>query len=175
MLFHPMPLTRRVAPFTHPDWLFEIKWDGFRALLYSEKDSVRLVSRNGNTFKAFSICATGLLAVLAGRPTAERRRMRGSSEVPVFFSSSSSRFKTEASRSRITAEPHPAQLLPAFELDWAATDGADALCSCLSLRVAAALRAAAGAHSVEADGRRIGDRRLGRLSRLGRSRIHHRS
>jgi bifunctional non-homologous end joining protein LigD len=50
MLFQPMPL-RRSAPFTHSDWLFEIKWDGFRALLYSDNDDVRLVSRNGNTFK----------------------------------------------------------------------------------------------------------------------------
>jgi len=26
-----MPLGRRVLPFNHPDWLFEIKWDGFRS------------------------------------------------------------------------------------------------------------------------------------------------
>lgn len=30
----------------HPgDWLFEIKWDRFRALLYSDRGVVRLVSR----------------------------------------------------------------------------------------------------------------------------------
>jgi hypothetical protein len=29
--FHPLPLTRRPEPFSHPDWLFEVKYDGFRA------------------------------------------------------------------------------------------------------------------------------------------------
>src|SRR5439155_10301820 len=48
--FQPMSLSRVRAPFSHPDWTFEIKWDGFRSLLYSDRDGVRLVSRNGNTF-----------------------------------------------------------------------------------------------------------------------------
>jgi len=39
-----MPLGHLREPFHNPDWLFEIKWDGFVALLYSEKDSLRLVS-----------------------------------------------------------------------------------------------------------------------------------
>jgi len=26
--FQPMPLTRKAEPFNHPDWLFEVKWDG---------------------------------------------------------------------------------------------------------------------------------------------------
>ena len=54
MLFQPMPLSRRADPFTHPDWLFEIKWDGFRAFAYVENGRCRLVSRNGNEFKSFS-------------------------------------------------------------------------------------------------------------------------
>lgn len=49
----PRPLTRHPEPFAHPDWLFEIKWDGFRALAYVERDTASLVSRNGNTFKNF--------------------------------------------------------------------------------------------------------------------------
>ena len=53
MLFQPMPLIRRPEPFTHPDWVFEIKWDGFRALAYVENGRCRLVSRNGNEFKSF--------------------------------------------------------------------------------------------------------------------------
>jgi bifunctional non-homologous end joining protein LigD len=28
----PMRLTRRSEPFDHPDWVYEIKFDGFRAL-----------------------------------------------------------------------------------------------------------------------------------------------
>jgi hypothetical protein len=34
---HPMPLTWRREPFDHPDWIFEIKHDGFRAIAYVEK------------------------------------------------------------------------------------------------------------------------------------------
>jgi bifunctional non-homologous end joining protein LigD len=63
----PLPLSRARAPFSHPDWLFEIKWDGFRALLYSGADGVRLVSRNGNTFKSFSGLCEGLARDLKGR------------------------------------------------------------------------------------------------------------
>jgi bifunctional non-homologous end joining protein LigD len=62
-----LPLDRVPAPFSHPDWLFEIKWDGFRALLYSDTDDVRLVSRNGNTFKSFSGLCEGLARDLKGR------------------------------------------------------------------------------------------------------------
>jgi len=39
--FQPLPLSRARAPFCHPEWLFELKWDGFRALLYSDRDGVR--------------------------------------------------------------------------------------------------------------------------------------
>ena len=48
-----MPLARRAEPFTHADWLFEIKWDGFRSLAFIENGRCRLVSRNGNEFKSF--------------------------------------------------------------------------------------------------------------------------
>ncbi len=34
-------------PFDDPDWLFEIKWDGYRALCTIEDNSFSLVSRNG--------------------------------------------------------------------------------------------------------------------------------
>ncbi len=34
-------------PFDDPDWLFEIKWDGYRALCTIEENSFSLVSRNG--------------------------------------------------------------------------------------------------------------------------------
>jgi hypothetical protein len=48
-----MLLGRRAEAFTHPDWLFELKYDGFRALAFVENGVCRLVSRNGNTFKSF--------------------------------------------------------------------------------------------------------------------------
>lgn len=57
-LLQPLPLTRRPEPFSHPDWLFEIKYDGFRALAYCDPSGVRLISRNSNRFASFSnLCA----------------------------------------------------------------------------------------------------------------------
>jgi bifunctional non-homologous end joining protein LigD len=35
-------------PFDDPEWLFEIKWDGYRAVAFIENGKVRLVSRNQN-------------------------------------------------------------------------------------------------------------------------------
>ncbi len=36
------------VPFDDPQWLFEIKWDGYRAVAFIENGKVRLVSRNQN-------------------------------------------------------------------------------------------------------------------------------
>jgi bifunctional non-homologous end joining protein LigD len=47
----PMPLVRFPEPFDHPDWLFEVKHDGFRALAHITGDHCELRSRNGHTFK----------------------------------------------------------------------------------------------------------------------------
>lgn len=49
-----MPLVPRRSAFSHPDWLFEIKWDGFRSLAVVEHGKCRLISRNGNEFKTFA-------------------------------------------------------------------------------------------------------------------------
>ena len=51
--FHPIPLGRSLRSFSHSDWFYEIKWDGFRSLAYIEGGRCRLVSRNGNEFKSF--------------------------------------------------------------------------------------------------------------------------
>ncbi len=61
-----MPLGRLRDPFSHPDWFFEIKWDSFRTLQHSDKDGVRLVSRNGNVFKSFPGLCDGLGRDLEG-------------------------------------------------------------------------------------------------------------
>jgi ATP-dependent DNA ligase len=45
----------------------QIKWDGFRSLLYSDKDGVRRVSGNANTFKSFPRLCYGLAGDLTGR------------------------------------------------------------------------------------------------------------
>ena len=39
-------------PFDNPDWLFEIKWDGYRAIAFIDDGRVRLVSRNQNDLSA---------------------------------------------------------------------------------------------------------------------------
>jgi bifunctional non-homologous end joining protein LigD len=45
---HPMLATSVDEPFDGPDWLFEIKWDGYRAIAFLENGKLRLVSRNQN-------------------------------------------------------------------------------------------------------------------------------
>ena len=49
---HPMLATSVDEPFDGPDWLFEIKWDGYRAVAFIENGKVRLVSRNQNDLTA---------------------------------------------------------------------------------------------------------------------------
>ncbi len=44
----PMLASITEEPFDDPNWLFEIKWDGYRAVAFVENGSVRLVSRNQN-------------------------------------------------------------------------------------------------------------------------------
>jgi len=39
------------APFDDKNWLYEIKWDGYRAIAEIQKGSVKLYSRNGITFE----------------------------------------------------------------------------------------------------------------------------
>jgi len=48
-----MRLTRVAKPFDDPNYLFELKHDGFRAIAYIENGTCRLVSRNSNQFKSF--------------------------------------------------------------------------------------------------------------------------
>jgi bifunctional non-homologous end joining protein LigD len=45
---HPMLATAINEPFDGADWLFEIKWDGYRAIAFIADGKVRLVSRNQN-------------------------------------------------------------------------------------------------------------------------------
>ena len=81
------PMPRAVAPMlatleTHPpsggDWLYEVKWDGIRALCFVEDQQLRILSRNGKRcdqqypelmvlphyLKAFSAILDGEIAVL---------------------------------------------------------------------------------------------------------------
>jgi bifunctional non-homologous end joining protein LigD len=48
-----MLLGRKPQPFDDPDYLFELKYDGFRSLAVVRDGECKLVSRNGNEFKSF--------------------------------------------------------------------------------------------------------------------------
>lgn len=80
----PMLTTLIDAPFDDPDWLFELKWDGYRAIAVVEKDDVTLTSRNAKdllgqfpemkslakAFRSLPVVVDGELCVLDahGRP-----------------------------------------------------------------------------------------------------------
>src|SRR5205807_467588 len=81
----PMLASITEEPFDDPNWLFEIKWDGYRAITFIEDGSARLVSRNQNdltprypelrqlpkAFKAKNAILDGEVVVLddQGRPS----------------------------------------------------------------------------------------------------------
>src|SRR6266567_2342287 len=50
--FQPMPLLKRRLPFDDPDWIYELKMDGFRALAVIEHGRAQLLSRNGHPLPA---------------------------------------------------------------------------------------------------------------------------
>lgn len=59
----PLPLILQPDAFSDPDWLFEVKHDGFRSLACIQ-DGCKLVSRKGNTYQRFK----DLSKVLSGVP-----------------------------------------------------------------------------------------------------------
>ena len=109
---YPMLATSINEPFDGPDWLFEIKWDGYRAVAFLEDGKVRLVSRNQNeltprypelkdlakSVKARSAILDGEVVALdeQGRPSFSLmqqrtgfrpggRRAAGNADVPVLY------------------------------------------------------------------------------------------
>ena len=58
--FQPMPLLKRAAPFDDPNWIYELKMDGFRALAIVENGRAQLISRNGHPFVSFSALAESI-------------------------------------------------------------------------------------------------------------------
>ena len=41
----PMRLAQKPQPFDHPDWIFELKYDGFRAIVFVDGSDVVIQSR----------------------------------------------------------------------------------------------------------------------------------
>jgi bifunctional non-homologous end joining protein LigD len=60
----PINPARIAAAFDHPDWIFELKHDGFRAVAYIENGACRLISRKQIQYKSFA----GLRTALANLP-----------------------------------------------------------------------------------------------------------
>jgi bifunctional non-homologous end joining protein LigD len=58
----PIRPTRRKEPFDDPEWLFDFKYDGFRALCYLEQGRCRFISRNGNLLSRFDALADQMAA-----------------------------------------------------------------------------------------------------------------
>jgi bifunctional non-homologous end joining protein LigD len=57
----PMLATLVKAPFDHPDWLFEVKWDGYRAVAEIQDGKAALYTRNHiSLHKKFSLIAESL-------------------------------------------------------------------------------------------------------------------
>src|ERR1700744_3841328 len=46
----PMLATLVDKPVEGPDWLYEIKWDGYRAVAICNRSAVKLISRNNKSF-----------------------------------------------------------------------------------------------------------------------------
>jgi bifunctional non-homologous end joining protein LigD len=67
MAFQPMPLSRKPAPFDHPEWVFELKYDGFRSLAVIQNGRCQLISRNGHPFNSFDTLRKALVAPSEGQ------------------------------------------------------------------------------------------------------------
>jgi bifunctional non-homologous end joining protein LigD len=60
----PIVPIRRAEPFDDPEWLFDLKYDGFRALCYLEQGSCRLISRSGTPMRRFDSLGDQIAASL---------------------------------------------------------------------------------------------------------------
>jgi bifunctional non-homologous end joining protein LigD len=49
----PMKATLVDEPFDDPDWFYEVKWDGYRAIAFIDKADAQLISRNNLPFDKF--------------------------------------------------------------------------------------------------------------------------
>lgn len=65
--FTAMRLAAVREPFDHPDWVFELKYDGFRSLAVCDGATAKLVSRKHHVYKSFQPLAAEITAALGGR------------------------------------------------------------------------------------------------------------
>ncbi|MBV8529892.1 MAG: non-homologous end-joining DNA ligase [Candidatus Eremiobacteraeota bacterium] len=96
---HPKSLmlaTLVSEPFDDPEWLFEVKWDGYRALCTLEQDNLTVVSRNGldmlrrfpdlraleSAFRSVPAVVDGEIVSLDAKGRSEFQRLQESQKKP---------------------------------------------------------------------------------------------
>jgi bifunctional non-homologous end joining protein LigD len=65
--FSPSPLTSLKEPIGHLNWIYELKHDGFRGILYVDREHAWLVSRKGKKFRKFDPLLKQVLRILKGQ------------------------------------------------------------------------------------------------------------
>jgi bifunctional non-homologous end joining protein LigD len=60
----PIRPTWRKEPFDHPEWVFDVKYDGFRGLCYVEQGRGHFISRNGNLLSHCDVLAEQVASLL---------------------------------------------------------------------------------------------------------------
>jgi ATP dependent DNA ligase domain len=60
----PIRPTWRKEPFDHPEWVFDVKYDGFRGLCYVEQGRGHFISRNGNLLSRCDVLAEQVASLL---------------------------------------------------------------------------------------------------------------
>jgi bifunctional non-homologous end joining protein LigD len=60
----PIAPTWRKEPFDDADWVFDVKYDGFRALYYAEQRRCCFISRNGSVMRRFDALGDEMAVVL---------------------------------------------------------------------------------------------------------------
>jgi bifunctional non-homologous end joining protein LigD len=66
-VIEPAPVTAVKVPIDHPNWLYELKHDGFRGMLYVDRERAWLRSRKGNEMRRFDALSQQIRALLKGQ------------------------------------------------------------------------------------------------------------
>jgi bifunctional non-homologous end joining protein LigD len=66
---HPVPIVASANPFNDQDWIFEIKYDGIRAMAYVNGDDCQLVSGKQSNLDGFDSVCSAIVSGLNARNT----------------------------------------------------------------------------------------------------------
>lgn len=106
-----MHATRRQRAFSHADWQYEWKYDGYRCLVEKSKDAVALTSRQGKPFNRSFPEVVEAVAAIPGDFVWDCELAIGSARGPESFSQLQTRSVTTSPRNvPAAARQHPARL-----------------------------------------------------------------